>query len=84
MEAITRNGVTMLRLLSADKIKVGDKGVWTFHSVEGLNPRGLEGQLVEVDGEVYRVHGVETFAIAEPINQPFGLWLKPVAATEGW
>jgi hypothetical protein len=54
---------------------MGDKQMWTFPEMP-LNPRTLKGQLVEMDGFIYRVLGVETFALPEPIHQPFALHLK--------
>lgn len=49
--------------------------VANIDGVEGLNPRTLTGQQVEIDGKTYAVLGVETFAMMDRsvVGLSFGL-----------
>lgn len=60
-------------LTSADLIVVAGRPVFTFAGVPGLDPRGLHGRIVTIDGHRYRVSGVETHAIVDASGFPFGL-----------
>ncbi len=62
-----------MKLQSADKFYLKDRLVYTFHGIEGLDPRTLQGQIVNIDGAAYRVTGVETFAIMDATGTNFGL-----------
>ena len=61
-------------LKSADLIVVNGKPVFTFEGLPGINPRILHGQQVFIDGNLYDVISVETYALLEPIGHPFGTY----------
>lgn len=67
-----------MELRSADSFTIDGKRLKSFHAIEGLNPRTLQGEIVTVDGQRCRVLSVETFAVVEPINMPFSLYCEPI------
>lgn len=70
----------MLKLTSADSFTIQGVGhVKTFLGVDGLNPRTLVGQPVNIDGEDRIVRRVETHAVMDPTGMNFGLLTDPVA-----
>lgn len=68
----------MVNLTSADLICVKGQShpVFTFHGVKGLDPRQLKGEIVTIDGHLYEVLRVETFALMDATGTNFGLMVK--------
>lgn len=74
----------MINLTSADVVEVKGRGtMYTFHAVPKLNPRLLLQQLVMIDDVVYRVRGVESYALYDVTGLPFGLLVEDVRMDEG-
>jgi hypothetical protein len=61
---------------AAEWIEITGRGlVAVIENNEGINPRGLTGQRVLIDGDEFLVRGVETFAVPDwsVSRHPFGL-----------
>lgn len=66
----------MLQLVSADLIAVNNKPVFTFYGIPDFNPRRLLREVVIIDGQRYKVIGVETHALHDVTGHPFGLMVQ--------
>ena len=60
-----------MRLTSSDYDH--DFSAFYFRGIPGLNPRTLQGEVVTIDGNLYTVTGVDTYAIYDATGLPFGL-----------
>lgn len=68
-----------LRLTAGDWYLSSQGPVATFAGIPGVDPRPLVNLEVEIDGRVYTVRGVETFAIRDASGKPFGLLVEEKA-----
>lgn len=68
----------MREFTSVDHVLVNGHPVYMIEAISGFNPRGLEGETVLIDGQPMKVIGVETYALIEPVSQPFGLMVDPL------
>ena len=68
----------MTTLTSADLICVKGQShpVFTFYGVADLDPRTLKGEIVTIDGHLYEVLSVETYALMDATGTNFGLMVK--------
>src|SRR5262245_22823806 len=71
LETLRREHVWILK--SEDCITVNGNVVYTFAGIQGLDPRTLKGRRVEIDGYLFDVLGVETYAIVDATGTNFGL-----------
>lgn len=74
-EGMTAQG-DVLKLNAGDWYQGTHGWVATFPGIPDIDPRPLSGQHVEIDGHLYTVRGVETFAIHNVTGKPFGLLVE--------
>lgn len=75
---------TILRFRSGDHITVNGHDVFTFGAIDGFDPRSLvRGQQVSIDGGLFRVRGIETFALIDATGTSFGIMVENEPESHG-
>jgi hypothetical protein len=71
----------MTKIVIRDQLTIDGRGqVFVAHpdDNDGRDLRKLKGEQIEVDGQVYEVTAIETWAIETFVPRPVGLLVRPI------